>query len=143
MTKLSRRRFLAHSGAGFAALPAADALRGGPASSGGTRKFYTVLSLDRLGLKSTFQQSVELAHKYGFEAVDPDDGLFGAALGSGPEASDRRSGLKKPEVGRGGIARRVPQRRSYIQRGLEETAGGGEGSRKGRRLAGEHLGSPL
>lgn len=40
------------------------------------RKFYTVLSLGRLGLHGTFEQSVALATKYGFEGVDPDAGLF-------------------------------------------------------------------
>src|SRR5579859_998247 len=79
--KMSRRRFIATTGSGVAGLaPArlAASMSGGqveppPPSS---RKFYTVLSLGRLGLHGTFEQSVALAVKYGFEAVDPDPGLF-------------------------------------------------------------------
>jgi len=40
------------------------------------RKFYTVLSLGRLGLHGTFDQSITLAAKHGFEGIDPDAGLF-------------------------------------------------------------------
>ena len=49
----------------FAATPEAPA-----------RKFYTVLSLCRLGFHGSFEDSVELAVKYGFEGVDPDPGYF-------------------------------------------------------------------
>jgi len=49
----------------FAATPEAPA-----------RKFYTVLSLGRLGFHGSFEDSVELAVKYGFEGVDPDPGYF-------------------------------------------------------------------
>lgn len=75
MTKLNRRRFIARTGTGLAALPAAGMLPRAPAA-GQARRFYAVLSLDRLGFQSAFEQSVELAHKYGFEGVDPDAGLF-------------------------------------------------------------------
>ncbi|MHB8654044.1 MAG: sugar phosphate isomerase/epimerase family protein [Terriglobia bacterium] len=79
--KISRRRFIATTGSGVVGLaPARTNVR---ASEGRVepptfpvRKFYTVLSLGRLGLHGTFEQSVALATKYGFEAVDPDPGLF-------------------------------------------------------------------
>lgn len=76
MTKLNRRKFIARTGTSLAVLPAAGMLPRAPAAAGRARKFYAVLSIDRLGFPSTFEQSVELAHKYGFEAVDPDAGLF-------------------------------------------------------------------
>jgi sugar phosphate isomerase/epimerase len=40
------------------------------------RKFYTVLSLGRIGFEGSFEKSVELAVKHGFEGVDPDPGYF-------------------------------------------------------------------
>ena len=39
-------------------------------------QFYTNLSCGRIGAKATFLESVELAVKYGFEAVDPDAKYF-------------------------------------------------------------------
>ena len=36
------------------------------------RKFYSILSLGRLGFHASFPESVELATKYGFEGLDPD-----------------------------------------------------------------------
>ena len=79
--KISRRRFIANTGSGFAALaPArlAAAVIAGQAEPPPrvSRRFYTVLSLGRLGLHGSFEQSVVLATKYGFEGVDPDIGLF-------------------------------------------------------------------
>jgi len=79
--KITRRGFMAATGAGIAGLTPLNSAEG--ATPGGTkpsppqqRKFYSVLSLDRLGLEGTFEQSVALATKYGFEGVDPDAGLF-------------------------------------------------------------------
>ena len=75
--KMTRRRFA--SAAGFGALAfgassfSADA---SVPSEAAQRKFYTVLSLGRIGFKGSFQQSVELAMQYGFEGVDPDPGYF-------------------------------------------------------------------
>jgi sugar phosphate isomerase/epimerase len=40
------------------------------------RKFYTVLSLSRLGFHGTFEESCQLAQKYGFQGIDPDEKLF-------------------------------------------------------------------
>lgn len=57
-------------------IPAARALAGSAAPASETRKFYTNLSLGRLGFSGTFEHSVDLAEKYGFEAVDPDPKLF-------------------------------------------------------------------
>ncbi|HLW77973.1 MAG TPA: TIM barrel protein, partial [Terriglobia bacterium] len=65
------------TGAGVGALQAAHAVPGGAVPAAPARRFYTVLSLGRLGFSGTFERSVELAHRYGFEGVDPDEGLFG------------------------------------------------------------------
>ena len=40
------------------------------------RKFYMNLSCSRIGVKASFQESVELASKLGFEGVDPDPAYF-------------------------------------------------------------------
>lgn len=76
--KLTRRNFMARAGSTLGGISAVTALNGGAAvaQSVGARKFYTNLSLARLGFSGTFEQSVELAQKYGFEAVDPDTSLF-------------------------------------------------------------------
>lgn len=77
--RITRRGFLAATGASIAVLApprnpsAAESL---PVTLP-PRKSYTVLSMGRLGLHGTFEQSVTLAIKYGFEGVDPDAGLFG------------------------------------------------------------------
>ncbi|MGH9325474.1 MAG: sugar phosphate isomerase/epimerase family protein [Terriglobia bacterium] len=75
MSKTSRRGFIAQTSAtlgGLSMLPGARLA----AQSSAARKFYTNLSLGSLGFKGTFQQSVELAEKYGFESVAPDEKLF-------------------------------------------------------------------
>lgn len=42
------------------------------ASATPDRKFYTILSLGRIGFHASFPESVELASKYGFEGLDTD-----------------------------------------------------------------------
>lgn len=79
--KISRRLFIAATGSGVAGLVPARMATGVSArqtesSPRVARKFYTVLSLGRLGLHGSFDQSVALATQYGFEGVDPDAGLF-------------------------------------------------------------------
>lgn len=78
--KLSRRNFIAAAGTagGISAawgMPASGAQAAGQDASV-TRKFYTVLSLSRIGFSAPFEQAVSLAHQYGFQAVDPDEKLF-------------------------------------------------------------------
>jgi len=79
MTKaLNRRRFLSTG----AAASATVLLRGeGPAGAAeGTetppRKFYTVLSLGRIGFQASFRESLRLAAQHGFEGLDPDPAYF-------------------------------------------------------------------
>jgi sugar phosphate isomerase/epimerase len=75
--RLSRRRFVSAAGVAALGLPASSLLGGGVAAAEvPTRKFYTVLSLDRIGFEGSFEKSVELALKYGFEGVDPDPRYF-------------------------------------------------------------------
>jgi len=75
--KLTRRSFASAAGLGALALGASSFSAAVPAPSEvPERKFYTVLSLGRIGFKGSFQQSVELAARYGFEGVDPDPGYF-------------------------------------------------------------------
>ena len=75
--KLTRRRFASAVGAGALAFHTSSFSADAPAlSEAPQRKFYTVLSLGRIGFTGSFQQSVELATKYGFEGVDPDPGYF-------------------------------------------------------------------
>jgi sugar phosphate isomerase/epimerase len=75
--KLNRRRFLAVTGLGAAGLAQLESrARGHATPDVPGRKFYTVLSCGRIGVKANFRESVELAGKYGFEGVDPDPGYF-------------------------------------------------------------------
>jgi sugar phosphate isomerase/epimerase len=75
--KLSRRSFISRAGAAAGTLSAASMLPIDASAEGrAKRQFYTVLSLGRLGFNGTFQQSVQLAHQYGFEGIDPDERLF-------------------------------------------------------------------
>ena len=78
MSKLTRRKFIARTGTGLAAFQATNTSRGRatPARAAPARKFYAILSLGRIGFSGTFEQSVDLARKYGFEGVDPDAGFF-------------------------------------------------------------------
>jgi len=78
MSKLTRRKFIARTGTGLAAFQATSTSpgRSTPAAAGPARKFYAILSLGRIGFNGTFEQSVDLARKYGFEGVDPDAGFF-------------------------------------------------------------------
>jgi sugar phosphate isomerase/epimerase len=66
---MSRRQFLMAGTAAGLALSTAGELA---AYSGQKRKFYSVLSLGRLGFHASFPESVELATRHGFEGVDPD-----------------------------------------------------------------------
>jgi len=75
--KLNRRRFLAVTGLGAVGLARMES----PAAAHAApdvleRKFYTILSCGRIGVKANFRESVDLAGKYGFEGVDPDPGYF-------------------------------------------------------------------
>jgi sugar phosphate isomerase/epimerase len=81
-SELTRRHFLSAAGAaGAAALPMPRALAGNASPAPlPERKFYTVLSLGRLGFKSTVPESLDLAVKHGFEGIDPDPDYF-ASLG--------------------------------------------------------------
>jgi sugar phosphate isomerase/epimerase len=75
--KLNRRRFLAVTGLGAVGLARSESRAGAHgAREIPERKFYTVLSCDRIGVKANFRESVDLAVKYGFEGVDPDPGYF-------------------------------------------------------------------
>jgi sugar phosphate isomerase/epimerase len=78
INKLSRRRFLSTgAAASIAALPARGVVADVTEPAGiGRRRFYTNLSVGRLGFHATFNESIELAVKYGFEAVDPDLDYF-------------------------------------------------------------------
>jgi len=74
--KMTRRGFLL-AGAGTAVLWAhrAPSIWATP-SSALKRKFYSILSLGRIGFHTSYPGSVELAAKYGFEGVDPDASYF-------------------------------------------------------------------
>ncbi|MGH9407067.1 MAG: sugar phosphate isomerase/epimerase family protein [Terriglobia bacterium] len=74
---LNRRSFITRTGAAIGGISAAAVPgQAAPPDDATRRKFYTILSLSRLGFKSDFRQSVSLAHEYGFEGIDPDAALF-------------------------------------------------------------------
>jgi sugar phosphate isomerase/epimerase len=77
-TEISRRRFLATATAAGAILSPPRALRAWATglSDAPKRKFYSILSLGRIGFRASFPESVELASKYGFDGLDPDANYF-------------------------------------------------------------------
>ena len=80
--ELSRRRFIAAAGLGAAAGAANASLLSGVAPEPvPPRKFYFILSLGRIGFQGTFEQSVDLATRYGFEGIDPDAEYFARLSG--------------------------------------------------------------
>ncbi|MGH9469347.1 MAG: sugar phosphate isomerase/epimerase family protein, partial [Terriglobia bacterium] len=78
MSEFTRRDFIARAGAAMGSVAAPGALFGGTAEAlpPARRRFFKNLSLGRLGFGGTFQQSVDLAQRYGFEGIDPDEKLF-------------------------------------------------------------------
>ncbi len=74
-TTLTRRQFLYTSAAAGIALSAAGKVLA-HATPVPERKFYSSLSLGRLGFHATFPESVELAAKHGFEGLEPDAGYL-------------------------------------------------------------------
>jgi len=47
------------------------------------RRFYAILSVGRLGFEANFNESMDLAVKYGFEGLDPDPNFFASLGGDG------------------------------------------------------------
>jgi len=74
--RTNRREFLAVTGMGALGLASAAPLAGAKAAELPERKFYMLLSCDRIGVKASFRESLDLAVKYGFEGVDPDAEYF-------------------------------------------------------------------
>ena len=79
MNRINRREFVARAGWGLAGalqLSAATPARARSSPNASDRRFYTVLSIGRLGFKASFPEVVSLAVKHGFEGLDPDPGYF-------------------------------------------------------------------
>lgn len=119
MDKLNRRKFILRTAAGAGALEAASAFAVGAADPPPARKFYTVLSLDRLGFNGTFDESVALAGQYGFEGVDPDPDLF--ARLSDDELKQKLDDLasKKLRLGAAGLPVEFRQDEAAFNEGLQ------------------------
>lgn len=119
MDTLNRRKFILSTASGVGALEAASALAVGPADPPPARKFYTVLSLERLGFNGTFDESVALAGQYGFEGVDPDPDLF--ARLSDDELKQKLDDLasKKLRLGAAGLPVDFRQDEARFNEGLK------------------------
>src|ERR1044071_9238003 len=75
--EITRRRFLVTGIATGVVLSLSRKLRAASESAAARkRKFYSILSLGRIGFHASFPESVELAAKYGFEGLDPDANYF-------------------------------------------------------------------
>jgi sugar phosphate isomerase/epimerase len=94
--ELSRRRFIAAAGLGAAGAARASLVSSAAPARSPTRKFYTVLSLGRIGFKGSFQESVDLAAKHGFEGVTPDVDYFSQL--SDDQLKKLLDGLKAKEL---------------------------------------------
>ena len=74
---LTRRRFLITTVMAGGVLSLPQRLSAWAESSTAVkRKFYSILSLGRIGFHASFPESVDLAAKYGFEGLDPDANYF-------------------------------------------------------------------
>jgi len=74
---ITRRRFMLATTAVSAAMSIPKTVSAWAEPSGTTkRKFYSILSLGRIGFHASFPESVDLAAKYGFQGLDPDANYF-------------------------------------------------------------------
>src|SRR5215472_3029641 len=84
--EITRRAFLSAgaAAAGSAVLPVAGLTAGiGTLAETQRRRFYAILSVGRLGFEANFNESMDLAVKYGFEGLDPDPNFFASLGGDG------------------------------------------------------------
>jgi sugar phosphate isomerase/epimerase len=119
--RLNRRKFLAVSGLGAASLarfgPPAKALESSDAPE---RRFYTVLSCGRIGVKANFQESVDLAVKHGFEGVDPDPGYFSQLSDDGLKKLLDELKIKNLKLGSAGLPVEFRKDDSTFSEGLKK-----------------------
>jgi len=73
---LSRRSFLHVTAAGLGATAATHASALWAAGPSPTRKFTMALSCGMVGVRAAPREAIELAHRYGFEAVEPSAGFL-------------------------------------------------------------------
>jgi len=74
---ITRRRFLVATAMAGGVLSLPQKLCAwAESSTAAKRKFYSILSLGRIGFHASFPESVDLAAKYGFEGLDPDANYF-------------------------------------------------------------------
>lgn len=76
ITMLSRRSFLQVTAAGFGASAVAKTAALWAAEPRPKRKFTMALSCGMVGVRATPREAIELAHRYGFEAVEPSAGFL-------------------------------------------------------------------
>lgn len=75
-TMLSRRSFLQVTAAGLGASAVAHASALLAAEPRPNRKFTMALSCGMVGVRATPREAIDLAHRYGFEAVEPSAGFL-------------------------------------------------------------------
>ena len=74
---ITRRRFLVATAMAGGVLSLPQKLCAwAESSTAAKRKFYSILSLGRIGFHASFPESVDLAAQYGFEGLDPDANYF-------------------------------------------------------------------
>jgi sugar phosphate isomerase/epimerase len=84
------------------------------------RKFYSVLSCGRIGVKANFQESVDLAVKHGFEGVDPDAGYFSQLSDDGLKKLLDELKSKKLKLGSAGLPVEFRKDDSTFSEGLKK-----------------------
>ena len=105
------------------------------------RKFYSILSLGRIGFHASFLESVDLAAKYGFEGLDPDANYFASFDNDALKRLLDDLAQTQPKVWCGWITGGIPQRLRYIQRWLEKTPPVAATLQRSRELACNYMGS--
>jgi len=119
--RLNRRKFLAVTGLGAASLAGVKSSANAPESSElPERKFCTVLSCGRIGVKANFQESVDLAVKHGFEGVDPDPGYFSQLSDDGLKKLLDELKIKNLKLGSAGLPVEFRKDDSTFSEGLKK-----------------------
>ena len=132
--QLSRRQLLLGTTAAAISLSVPGLLT----ATAAPRKFYSVLSLGRIGFEATFPEAMELATKHGFEGLDPDADYF-ASLDDASLArmlGDLRK--RKLKFGAAGLPVDFRKDAATFHEGLKKLPGVAARSRRGWRPALRH-----
>lgn len=120
MKSCNRRQFVASSA--LSPMLISKALQNHEAfanSATAPRKYYSNLSCGRIGVKASFEESLDLAIRHGFEAVDPDPAYFAQLPQQKLEALLDQLAQKKLKFGPAGLPVEFRGAEAAFQDGLK------------------------